>query len=142
MRNQAFEGLESERHEEPDLVGVSDHSVVEPQPLPFGLVSAPTYKHFLRCYMVIRVFQLKGVSCSELNGARPAARTRNLPEVGVADIVVWVAVAGEVEDVEAIYPEVNHLPFRYVEILKQGAVDLFESGRTRCTNGCRTKRER
>ena len=79
---------------------------------------------------------LEGVVCRELNGTRPAACIRNLPEVVVGDVIVWVTVAGEVEDVEVINPEVNHVPFRYVEILKQGAVNLFESRCALCTN-CR-----
>ena len=79
---------------------------------------------------------LEGVACSELNGTRPTACIRNLPEVGVRDVVVGVAVTGEVEHIEAIHPEANDVPFGDVEILKQGAVDLFESGRALCTN-CR-----
>ena len=80
--------------------------------------------------------------CRELNGTRPAACTRNLSEVVVGDVIVWVTVAGEVEDIEAIYPEVNHVPFCYVEILKERAVDLFESGHALRTNCGRTICER
>jgi hypothetical protein len=83
---------------------------------------------------------LEGVSCRELNGTRPAACIRNLPEVGVRDVVVGVAVTGEVEHIEAIHPQANDVLFGYVEILKQGAIDLFESGRALRTIGPRAIR--
>jgi hypothetical protein len=77
---------------------------------------------------------LEGVACRELNGTGPAACIRNLPKVGVGDVVVRVSVTGEIEHIEAIHPEANRVPFRNVEILKQGAVDLLESGCALCTN--------
>ena len=61
---------------------------------------------------------LEAVMRGELDGPRTRAGSGDLPEVRVADVVVRIAVAGEVEHIEGIYPEAERLPFCDVEVFE------------------------
>ena len=64
----------------------------------------------------------------ELNLALWRSDVGDLAEAGVSDTVVGVGVAGDVEEVEEIGTEAEGLAFSDVEVLEDGAVDLFLAG--------------
>src|SRR5579863_1163794 len=74
--------------------------------------------------------ELEGVMQAQLDLTRRGTNAGDLPEVAVLDVVVGVSVAGDVEDIEEVSAEAEHMLFLIqVKILEQRHIYLSITGR-------------